>query len=160
MKTLILMRHAKSSWDSPGTDAERALNARGLAAAKAMGDWLRHQNLTPDEILCSYAVRTMETVERLGLNVAYHPIRALYLAPSELMLDHITRASGDTVLIVAHNPGSGDLAHDLSKTLPDHPRFEDYPTCATSVFTFNVNAWSEITYGSGTLTHFVTPHDL
>lgn len=160
MKTLIIMRHAKSSWDTPLTDVERPLNARGKAAASALGDWLRAQNLQPDQIMCSYAVRTMETVERLGLDVSYHPNRALYLAPSELMFDRLQEAVGETVLIVAHNPGCGDLAQDLAQAPNAHPRFADYPTGATCVLRFEIQAWSQLKLHSGAITDFVIPKEL
>jgi len=160
MKTLILMRHAKSSWDSPLTDVERPLNARGQTGATALGKWLRSQALQPDSILCSYAVRTMETVERLALGVPYHPIRSLYLAPSELMYDHLLNASGETLLMVAHNPGTADLAHDLTNAPSGHDRFEDHPTGSTSVLTFDIARWADLKMGTGTLAHFVIPADL
>jgi len=160
MKTLILMRHAKSSWDAPLQDVERPLNSRGVQAATALGHWLRSKSLMPDDILCSYAVRTMETVERLGLTQTYHPIRALYLSPSELMFEHLQEARGNTVLMVAHNPGCGDLAQDLANAPQDHPRFEDYPTGATTVLTFAITDWADLTFNSGTITDFITPHEL
>ncbi|MEM9580531.1 MAG: histidine phosphatase family protein [Pseudomonadota bacterium] len=160
MKTLILMRHAKSSWSTPLTDVERPLNSRGAEAAAKLGDWLRSKNLHPDEILCSYAVRTMETTERLALGRNYTPVRQLYLASSGRLYEHLTRAMGKTVLLVAHNPGIGDFAHDLTRAPAAHPRFADYPTGATSVFTFDINSWSDLKLRSGTLTRFVIPREL
>ena len=63
-KILLLMRHAKSDWNNAGlTDKERPLNPRGRASAAIMADWLDRQNLIPDVVLCSSAVRTQQTLE-------------------------------------------------------------------------------------------------
>uniref|UniRef100_UPI0035189862 SixA phosphatase family protein n=1 Tax=Nioella sp. TaxID=1912091 RepID=UPI0035189862 len=67
MKRLILMRHAKSDWSLGQPDAARPLNARGQRSAEAMGDWLREKGYLPDQILCSSAQRTRETLDLLRI---------------------------------------------------------------------------------------------
>ena len=68
MKKVILLRHAKSSWDNPGLDDhDRPLNKRGRAASPVIGEWLTRKQHVPDAILCSTAVRARETLERLDL---------------------------------------------------------------------------------------------
>ncbi|MGH1578433.1 SixA phosphatase family protein [Planktotalea sp.] len=159
-KTLIVMRHAKSSWDIPGSDIERPLNARGHSSAKALGDWLRSKSLAPDEVFCSAATRAQETGAGLKLSIPLSSIRTLYMAPSDNLLSQMQGASGDTVLVIAHNPGIGDFAQRLAKTAPDHPRFSDYPTGATTVFRCEIENWAELKFGAAIVSDFVIPREL
>ena len=159
-KTLIVMRHAKSSWDRPVSDIERSLNERGRNGAVALGDWLHENALEPDEILCSSAERTQETARCLKLAAPITSSPALYMAPAEVLLKHAARATGDTVLLVAHNPGIGELAERLANQIPTHPRFLDYPSGATTVFSCDLNNWDDLRFGSATPRHFTTPRDL
>ena len=77
-RTLILMRHAKSDWGHAGlADHDRPLNARGTRDAPRMGAWLRGKGHLPDEVLCSTATRTRQTLEGLGLSVPARFIPAL-----------------------------------------------------------------------------------
>ena len=74
MKTVILLRHAKSSWTDPAlADHDRPLNDRGRGAAPAMGEWLARRDLVPDLVVCSSAVRARETVERMASAVPGMP---------------------------------------------------------------------------------------
>ncbi len=158
-RTLILMRHAKSSWDSPGQrDHARPLNARGRRSAKAMGDWLREVGQVPDQILCSSAARTRETCALLGFDVAADFMDALYHAEPDAMLQALRGATGERVLMIGHNPGIAELAQDLVTAPPAHPRFFDYPTCATLIVTFDAQGWSGVT--RGTVQDFMVPRDL
>ena len=68
MKRLILVRHAKSDWSLGMADHDRPLNVRGRASAAAIGRWLREKNLRPDQVLCSTATRTRETLDLLDLD--------------------------------------------------------------------------------------------
>ena len=126
MKTLLLLRHAKSAWSDPRLDDhDRPLNGRGERAAKAMADHIARQGPRPDLILCSTAMRTRQTlaplVKRLGSPAP--PIsleNGLYLASEEVLLAHI-RAVADgvpTVLLIGHNDGIGQLAADLAASGP------------------------------------------
>ncbi|MEI4231721.1 SixA phosphatase family protein [Roseovarius sp. D22-M7] len=161
MRNLILMRHAKSSWAKPGLgDHDRPLNGRGRRAATALGHWLRAQGLAPDQILCSPSSRTQETCERLGLSLAPELHARLYLAEPAEMLGVLRQARGNRVLMIGHNPGICDFAHALVATPPAHDRFADYPTGATLVARFDIDDWSYLAPGSGTVQDFVTPHDL
>ena len=162
--TLILMRHAKSGWDDPALpDHARTLTARGQTAARRMGRWLRDEGHVPDLILCSDATRTRQTVEGLQDTLGGDPdvrhLRALYHASAEAILREV-RQVGDvqTVLACGHNPGIGELAYRLVVAAPQHPRFADYPTAATTVIACDVETWSQI--GTGICTAFVTPADL
>ena len=108
-KTLIVMRHTKSSWDEPVEDKCRLLNERGRNGATALGDWMRRTALTPDEILCSSATRTQETADRLALDTPLKLNDALYMASSDVLMKHVQKARAGTLLIVAHNPGNVPL---------------------------------------------------
>ena len=163
--TLVLIRHAKSSWDDPfSEDHARVLNSRGRAAAPVMGRWIAEKGYCPDQVLCSDAARTVET---LALMLPEWPIRpqvltlsTLYHASPTGMIDQLRKATGQTVALVGHNPGIGSLACGLLPTRPAHPRYADYPTCATAIIAFKTTEWSKIGAGQGTLVDFAIPADL
>lgn len=160
-RTLILMRHAKSDWGSPGLpDHARPLNTRGAGDAPVMGDWLRHQGHLPEEVLCSTAIRTQQTLSGLALDAPVRLLPALYHADPDTMLDALQAASGDCVLMLGHNPGIAAFAADLVAKHPDHPRFDDYPTSATLVVTFDIHDWTALRYGTGRTLAFAIPADL
>ena len=159
--TLILMRHAKSDWGSPGLpDHDRPLNARGMNDAPRMGAWLRRQGYLPDEVLCSTATRTRQTLAGLNLSAPNRFIAALYHAEPAAMLATLRTATGQTVLMLGHNPGIAAFASALLDRAPDHPRFDDYPTCATLVARFTIDAWDALELGKGQVLDFTTPSDL
>lgn len=161
MKTLILMRHAKSDWSNPWeADRARPLNKRGRRSATALGRWLRAQALVPDQILCSSALRAQETWAGLALPGRPDLRDSLYMAEPEQMLAELRHASGNTVLMIGHNPGIAGFAQSLVITPPDHDRFDDYPTGATLVVSFDLAAWSVLRPGTGTARHFIIPSDL
>ena len=162
MKTLILLRHAKSSWANPEMDdIDRPLNKRGKRAAADLGAWLRREGWIPDEVLCSAARRTRETFDRLKLASCDPTLREdIYEAPPGRLLAALQGATGETVMMVGHNPGIGALAQYLAATKPQHPRFDDYPTGAVTILRFDIADWAEIQPGTGEVAVFVTPHDL
>ncbi|WP_170429332.1 SixA phosphatase family protein [Ruegeria arenilitoris] len=161
-RRLILTRHAKSSWDSLAlADHDRPLNKRGRKSAPAIGAWLRENEWLPDEVLSSTATRTRETWDRMGLQankLCFH--RALYHAEPADMLIELSGATGHTVLMLGHNPGISAFAERIVKHPPDHARFYDYPTCATTVVRFDMSDWSEIRWHSGEIEGFVIPREL
>ncbi|WP_197916620.1 SixA phosphatase family protein [Thiosulfatihalobacter marinus] len=159
--SLILVRHAKSSWDTPAlSDHDRPLNKRGRASARAIGDWLRKENLLPDQILTSTAQRTLETCALMGMGTTPQADRSLYLAGADTMLRALRQASGQCVMLLGHNPGIGEFAERLATALPAHPRFLDYPTGATTLFKFGPDGWKDVAFGSGKVKSFVIPREL
>lgn len=161
MRRLILMRHAKSSWDSPvQSDHERPLNARGQRSATALGDWLRANALTPDEALVSDASRTQETMTGLKLPLAPKLLSRLYHAGPDIMFETLRAATGSCVLMIGHNPGIAELASMLVAHEPDHPRFFDYPTGATLVADFDITMWTDLKLSSGAPNAFIFPREL
>ena len=161
MKRLILMRHAKSSWDHPGmSDHERPLNARGIRSAKVLGAWLKERNFIPDQTLSSSSTRTRETFATLELRGDVQWLDRLYHAAPEDMLRALMQATGHTVLMLGHNPGIAEFAQDVVEMAPDHPRFDDYPTGATLVAEFDIYDWSLLEMGTGRTLAFVVPREL
>lgn len=161
-RTLILMRHAKSSWDDfMQPDHARPLNARGRTSAAAMGKWLKDKGYMPEELLCSTAERTRETYARLGITAATPRYEdTLYHASADVMLRVLKTAQADTVLMLSHNPGIAYFAEMLAQKPATHPRFSDYPTCATTVFHFDLNSWSDVKFSQGTVVDFAIPREV
>ena len=121
MKTLLLLRHAKSSWNHPAlTDHDRPLNKRGNGAAPVMGALLQEEDLIPDLILCSSAVRAYTTAILVAKACAYQgeirKTRQLYLAEPEAYVEVLHQVSGEygRVLMVGHNPGLEELIETLT----------------------------------------------
>ncbi|MEC8197038.1 MAG: histidine phosphatase family protein [Pseudomonadota bacterium] len=161
-RTLILMRHAKSSWDDfLQPDHARPLNARGRTSAAAMGKWLKDHDYLPDELLCSTAERTRETYARLGLTAAKTRYEdALYHAGADVMLRVLQTAEANTILMLGHNPGIAYFAEMLAQNPASHPRFSDYPTCATTVFHFDLNSWPDVKFSQGAVVDFAIPREV
>lgn len=161
MKRLILMRHAKSSWDDPTLeDHDRPLNGRGRVSARVLGDWLRDRGYLPDQVLSSNSARTRETFVRLNILCDARFLTKLYHAGAESMLHVLREAEGNTVLMLGHNPGIGWFAQNIVSVPPPHPRFYDYPTCATMVAEFDVDTWDEVGTGTGKAIDFIIPREL
>jgi phosphohistidine phosphatase len=162
---LILTRHAKSDWSTPGApDHDRPLNKRGHRQAPLIGQWLASRRDIPARILCSDATRTRETLDlilpELGATPEVVLDPALYHAAPEAILAAIRAQSAAMLMLVGHNPGLAEAAQRLCHTLPTHPRFADFPTAATAVFDFTEDDWSQVDWGRATLRDFFTPDDL
>lgn len=160
---LILIRHAKSAWDDPMlSDHERVLNDRGRRSAVAIGQWLAREGHVPDQVLSSDSARTRETWDRMAPAFAQAPQpdwhRALYHAPAQALLDALHGATGQTVLLLGHNPGIGQFATMILTRGVAHPRLRDYPTAATLVA--EVPSWEDLDWGQAEPLDFVVPRDL
>lgn len=121
MKTLLLMRHAKSSWDDDNLDDhERPLNKRGRSAAPRMGRFLLAMHSAPDFIVTSTAVRALETARLVAAECKYAGIiredPTLYVAPPEFYIAAIRRLRSqvERPLIIGHNPGLESLLRHLT----------------------------------------------
>jgi phosphohistidine phosphatase len=146
MKTLILVRHAKSSWDDPSLDdRDRPLNGRGKKDAPAMGERLAKLGIEPELMVSSPAVRALTTAEIFA--------KALDFKRKKIMVDEQIYASSPAILLkrihaiddevkcamlFGHNPELSDLAHDFS------PQIDDLPTCAVVELHFDVKTWLQI----------------
>ena len=162
--TLILMRHAKSDWSEPGQDDfDRRLNDRGRRAAPLVGRWLADKGHIPEIALVSAARRTVETwdyVAEAFPTVQAKVLKSLYLAGPDAMLRLLRQKRQSSVLVLAHNPGIGECASLLAKTPPQHARFDDYPTGATTILDFDAETWSDVVWHSGTVRDFMVPRDV
>ena len=168
MKTLTLLRHAKSSWDDPvSRDFDRPLNAKGRRAAAMIGRHMKSLDLDFDHVLASPAIRVMETLDEVwgGYGRRLEPIwdTALYLASAASLLDRVQTLPDDRghVLMVGHNPGLEDLVLDLTLDGELRDRAEDkYPTATIARMTLPIERWAEARSHSATLVAFVRPRDL
>ena len=165
MKRLILTRHAKSSWDDPLTpDHDRPLNERGKAAAADLGTWLASRGYAPGEVLCSDALRTRKTWSGLAPALPGTPILnlkpALYHAGPDVMLAVLRHATADCVMMIGHNPGIADFAARLVARAPISAEFARYPTGATLVADFMVDAWEDAGFGMAAAVDFIVPSEI
>ncbi len=159
-KRLILTRHAKSNWEVTASDIDRPLNKRGQEAAPRIGNWLRENHFEPQEIHSSTARRTRETCQALGFDAPVKLHESLYHASTDTILQVLRRADKDCVLLVGHNPGIAEFAQTIVRRRPAHPRFDDYPTCATCVIDFDISLWSHLRFQTGLCVDFAIPRDL
>ena len=164
MKILILTRHAKSDRSDPGlADHDRPLNARGREAAPRIGRWIA-QRAAPGEALVSTARPAVETFEGMAPAFASPPkaqlLPELYGAGPETMLDALRTAGSDTVLMIGHNPGIADFAAAILAVPPDDPDFARYPTAATLIARFDIDAWAAVDFGTGEFPAFTVPRRL
>lgn len=153
MPTLIVLRHAKAVAGLGLADIDRPLNDRGRRDAAATGEWLRENDLVPDRVLCSTAVRTRETLEGLALQSEVSFESQIYDNEPETLLS-LVRETDDgarTLLLIGHNPSVHQLVHDLTGDAPDA-----FPTCALAVIQLT-EAWAETWPGAGTLSLTRTP---
>ena len=162
MKRLILMRHAKSDWfTDEEEDFKRPLNTRGRRDAPRMGKWLRDHRYLPDMVLCSSAVRTRETLALTGIEAETEFMPSLYHAPASRMLDILRHdASGDTVMMIGHNPGISVFAQDILDVSPMDTKFRQYPTAAILIVDFGTEDWADAGWATGQMVDFVYPKSL
>lgn len=145
MKTLLILRHAKSSWDDSGLDDhDRPLNKRGLRTAPLMGELIRAENIVPDLILSSTARRARETAYIVGENCGYDKAvelnSSLYptSAPTCLNLLAEVDDANNNVLLVGHNPGLEHLVEHFAG------HYERLPTATLVQFGFEIESWSDL----------------
>ena len=167
MKRLLVMRHAKSSWQKPGLeDRERPLNERGREAARRMGRHFRQSSVTIDLAIYSTAERSRETLDLLldkyGRPVPTEGREELYLATGALMLDVIgaAPATAGTVLVVAHFPAVQEAALTLlgakGGESADRVR-RKFPTGAVADFHLQIHDWSQVNGTQGHLNDYILP---
>ncbi len=162
MKTLYLIRHAKSSWDAANIDdLERPLNDRGKRDAPRMGKRLKEKDIHPDLILSSPANRAISTCKGIADVIGYPQTAiktdsALYHSDEGTILSVIQELKNkyDTVMIFGHNPGLTDFVNTL---LDGELEIDNVPTCGVVAFQFDVEAWSEIKWGKGKMLFFDYP---
>jgi phosphohistidine phosphatase len=162
MKTVLLMRHAKSSWkDHKLKDIERPLNKRGKKDAPRMGHLIKDKELQPQLILSSPAVRAKQTIElfteKLDHKVKVEYLDAFYLAEPNIYADALRALPDDLerVMLVGHNPGLEGLLQILSGQV------ESLPTAAIAYIVLPVSHWSELKEDThGEIIELWKPRDL
>ena len=166
MKTLFLLRHAKSDYPAGVRDFDRPLGARGRAAALRMGEELRQLGLAADHILASPSARVTETLALVAdgyggrMAVSFH--EDLYLASPEILLGFIRDIEDRyrRLLVVGHNPGLQRLALLLTEAGAEHDRIAaKFPTGALVEIGLPIASWSDVGQ-PGPIVRYLRPRDL
>ncbi len=160
MKTLYLLRHAKSSWDdSSVADFDRPLNARGEKTAPFVGSLMKEREMMPEAIISSPAKRAKQTA-KLVAKAAEFPSKIsyderIYEASTARLLAVMGEIANevDSAMLVGHNPGMESLIWYLTG------KMEPMPTAALAVIELNVDRWSDVVEGGGSLETVIRPKD-
>ena len=163
MKTLILLRHAKSSWGQPGlSDVERPLNSRGKEACGRMAGPIWEAGCRFQDVFCSVATRAQMTIEGITGALGEASIRwevdsELYTFSSSQLLDWVRRLDDalEDVVAVGHNPAMTDFCNSVGNGF-----IHNMPTCGYAQIRFAKDSWREIGPGAGKLVAFLTPKTL
>ncbi len=161
MKKLLLIRHGKSSWNSPGlSDHDRPLNDRGRHDAPRIGAALAQRGVSPDVIIASTAVRAFSTAKIVASELSFSEDDIvtdadIYLASPGTLIRVASQIdeSVDTALIFGHNPGMHELAIELS----GGEYIERFPTLSVARLELDVEYWGEIAPGCGLLQEHLFP---
>lgn len=161
MKRITLIRHAKSSWKSPGlTDFDRPLNKRGLRAAPIIGDYLKEHNIPVDVILSSPANRAQTTAKIIASKLDYQEDKIVFenslynFSDEDAVLDIIQLLDDDyqNIIVFGHNPTFTFLANKLS----DH-YFDNIPTCGVTSFELAIDEWAKVYEAKSVLSFYIFP---
>ena len=161
MRTLYLLRHAKSSWKNQDlADFERPLAGRGRKASETIGQFLKEKEINFDLVLSSPAVRARETIDlvlraaKLRADVRYD--ERIYEATAARLIDVISQIETEhkAVVLVGHNPGMADLVQVLTG------QTEEFPTATLAKIVFKNSKWTEVGTKKGTLEWVVRPKAL
>lgn len=150
MKKIILIRHAKSSWDNPWlADHDRPLAERGEKDAPKMAKRLKKRGIHPDLILSSTALRAAETAKITAKELGYPEEdicweeKLFHASPNTILkYIHLQKDSKNTLLVFGHNPGFNDLIAFLGG------KIENLPTCGQFGFKINSEKWADLKPGS------------
>ena len=160
MKKLIIVRHAKSSWDFPElSDYDRPLNRRGKKNAPEMGKRLASRGILPDMIISSPAKRAAATAKRIAMEIGYSikdiKKEPLFYHGSMNDIINVVKSSSNkisTLMIFGHNPDLTTVTNSLTGS-----DIYNIPTCGIAEIDFDISAWNEIEKNIGTLVNFDYP---
>ena len=164
MKTLHLMRHAKSSWDQPGlSDRERGLNKRGRRDAPRMGEALA-QRMAPMSVAVSPARRAQLTLDGLCsgwsamADMAHHTEEDLYTFSSDDLMEWIAAQEDghNALFMIGHNPALTDLVN----TLTGEYSLDNLPTAGYVELSLRIDRWSDLGQGCGSIEYSLFPKQL
>lgn len=163
MKTLSILRHAKSSWDEPDLrDIERPLLPKGIKRTNRICKYMKKNSILPDAVVTSPAERAMQTtnlvVEELKLPIVPQVSRKLYPGRIEEILDVLSAMDDELkhVLIVGHNPVFTNLIDKMAEDLD----VDWLPTSGLVTIDFNIKGWEYIATATGTCKHYAKPKEL
>ncbi|MEJ1238481.1 histidine phosphatase family protein [Chryseolinea sp. T2] len=162
MKTLYVIRHAKSSWDVKTLDdIERPLNERGKRDAPRMAKRLKEKDIHPDLLITSSAKRATSTAKRIAKVLKYPKtdikiMDKLYHADEDIMLDVLNKLKDkhNVVFMFGHNPGLTDFVNSIMSEELD---IDNVPTCGVVAFQFQAEHWNQVTWGTGKMMFFDYP---
>jgi phosphohistidine phosphatase len=172
LKSLTILRHAKSGWDAPvERDFDRPINARGQRGADLVGQYLKRQKLLVDRVVASPAVRVVQTLDIFQPaadldGIEPHWDRRIYLASAATLMDVVREGGRDArhLLIAGHNPGLEDLILMLVPENADDALRADVekklPTAALARLELDIDDWHALDAGIARITDFIRPRDL
>lgn len=163
LRTLLLLRHAKSDYPVGVADHERPLARRGVREAALAGDWLRTHSPAVDAVLCSTATRTRQTLERARIDAPVTFLDRLYDATPGAVIGEINRvdAGVETLLVIGHEPAMSSVALGLatpdgSNTTAAELISTKFPTSAIAVLRTALR-WDQLELSSAALVTFHVP---
>src|SRR5512138_2850237 len=158
MRTLYLLRHAKSCWKDPAqADFERPLAGRGRKACEMVARLIQAREISFDLVLCSTAIRARQTIELVNQHAKLRTEMGfderIYEATATLLVDSLAKVENDrkSVLLVGHNPGFADLVSWFTGT--DH----SFPTACLAKIKFKISKWSDCCERDGSLDWITSP---
>jgi phosphohistidine phosphatase len=168
VRTVILLRHGKSSWtDSTLADVDRPLAPRGERAARRIAKYMRRKKIRPELVLCSPSVRTRQTLDAirdsLGKSCSIELVPELYAASEGELLERLQALPGSvsSVMLIGHNPGLQDLALGLASRGADLGQLrEKFPTGALATLVVHRESWAALSRGDAELVDYVVPRQL
>lgn len=160
MKVLLLVRHAKSSWDDPSLDdVDRPLGKRGKKDAPEMGERLKKRGIMPDILLSSPAKRARSTAKKIAKRIGYprekiRIVNEIYEGGPDRMLDILKNIPDDpgSIMLFGHNPDITEFANLLSGI-----NIYNIPTCGIVSIHFQTDDWQQVDYKKGELIFFDYP---
>ncbi len=163
MKTLIILRHGKSSWDDPMLrDFDRPMKNKGRRRTQLIADYLKQHNIIPDYIVSSPALRAVNTAKIVAIALGYDVENIeqnsdLYFVDTEKYFEAVYAAPDDKncLMIVGHNPMITDFCNSFLAHF-----IQNLPTSGLCVLSFDINKWSEIHKVKPVLQHLVFPKKL
>lgn len=163
MKTLYIIRHAKSSWDDQEIkDIDRPLNERGKRDAPRMGERLKEKSAIPDLMVSSPAKRALSTCKRIAEVLKYPEDKIktekdIYHASADGILRVIKNINDkhEVVMLFGHNPGLTDFANDFMASRKNF--IDNIPTCGIVCFKVDADFWKDVRFGEGELAFFDYP---
>lgn len=161
MKEILLLRHAKSSWENINLeDFDRPLKKRGKDDSVIMGEYIKQNDLIPEYIICSDSVRTKETLkiilERIKKEIDVLYTNKIYEAEVDDILEVISQTDNrlQRIMVIGHNPGMLDTVIELTKEDFPYPKFS---TCGLAYLKLDINNWKDIRKSKAKLEIYKSP---